>query len=1324
MGSRDPQKNWKAFFDTPEGFADLEENIDHVQFQLGSKYSEWKCANYTSHKTDPSGVTHFYFLQGVRTYIAPWSKKLSDLLTSKVSMWPVYLNIKNAVQGNKLAFSDIYVLDPSEADVKHACAMYQDFSKTDTHVKIHNDLYTDRTKSSSLLGRIKFEGKKRRLQVCHAPFKGIKLSPVAEIPFPFDLYGTDEFKKYSSSMVDDANFDNYKRFAAGQYVNFTCMVMEGRIYPMDLEPAIPLFGRVEHKGGTLVATESWGQTVEGVTRSDVSRGHANLRIGRKFIPVPYRQAFRDSLTPRERPNLIITNDSISCTEVWGTTPQILITDLMEALDTSSFFKAITTLLPQELRSVTDIRTYIEGEECTQQLLLTEIRKEYSEVERNVNIYKKFYMDIALGKEITFENFIEQRMNPLFKRETNHSLKGVLFLGGRRLHRSHVFTLENQNNFDHNIAHDPQTRCVAVLDGTESHSILGEIELSIIPIAREEEAKTLDLFVSSNTAKIRMMQTEVNKTLLARFRKITGDQTFSTYDQKESHNSPVYTYCTMGLMGLSEEHINILIKEAALHPGFFMIRNVEHSREQVTVCTVSITTPGAAPYIMAYLQHTVLLRSSNTLGAQIYPLGPTEYQIVIPFRLDRDQLLTFLQEINKCPNSEGRGQLNALVNVIFQKVRYVISTRAVYKTPITPLQVRQVFRPSNGEESLNLFIVGFPVCTCTLRLKELMQKGGVTLSDETRMSWLQGQGDPYYTLKIVPETKEMRGKLLSLPLSTPNWGEYGLSLIPEASCQTERLRLIADLAFKLSHIEPDRSPPPAPILSGAQLGNITINKLLNLLPVKDTGPPPKLPGPAPPPLRATQLDEGAVRTVVNAPSASTPDGGFQEVQGRRRQKGSNQGTASTKVLVNKQTKPSFSEVLSEEETEDSEGEKEDKKVEKELNITGSKEASAPQSTLTPGSLKKKYVRSRREQTRYLEALVISLASRYPTVAVSREDRKKVMRDYVETLSYNLEETIEHLKNILGTAEGKDKEREMFQAYITKVKESTQDSAQEGDNKRGDPGEAATKTMKQNPSSSVHQQVNVEISKVVENLVDTFTHIAATPKERKKAIYRFNKHLALDPVTILDLLKEIQQGNKLSLSLLDKFLEEELASKQPALQPVPPNSAPSTYPTSVGTATTTSTTTFATVDSVAGATQTETSSATEGHEKEEATSSERSALGGTEMKTNSEVRRKGKGDGREERDVRGGTSNGLEPMVTDDPPSGIEEVKGVAGGEEGLGVHAPSVGAFPPPPSLPSLLSSQTLSAVSIESETPCPKSDFAPQTLSIHASIHSPPLSDQ
>ena len=113
----DPQRDWKAFFDTPEGFADLDENIDYVQFQLGSRYRDWKYANYTSHKTDSAGVTLFYFLQGVHTYIAPWSKKLSDLLTNKVSMWPVYLNIKNAVQGNMLSYNDIYVLDPREADV-------------------------------------------------------------------------------------------------------------------------------------------------------------------------------------------------------------------------------------------------------------------------------------------------------------------------------------------------------------------------------------------------------------------------------------------------------------------------------------------------------------------------------------------------------------------------------------------------------------------------------------------------------------------------------------------------------------------------------------------------------------------------------------------------------------------------------------------------------------------------------------------------------------------------------------------------------------------------------------------------------------------------------------------------------------------------------------------------------------------------------------------------------------------------------------------------------------------------------------------------------
>jgi hypothetical protein len=92
-----------------------------------------------------------------------------------------------------------------------------------------------------------------------------------------------------------------------------------------------------------------------------------------------------------------------------------------------------------------------------------------------------------------------------------------------------------------------------------------------------------------------------------------------------------------------------------------------------------------------------------LGAQIYPLGSTEFQVVIPFRLDRDQLLTFLQEINKCPNSEGKGQLNALVNVIFQKARYVISTKALYRAS-PPLQARQVYRPTSGEESILIFLL--------------------------------------------------------------------------------------------------------------------------------------------------------------------------------------------------------------------------------------------------------------------------------------------------------------------------------------------------------------------------------------------------------------------------------------------------------------------------------------------------------------------------------------------------------------------------------------------------------------------------------------------
>ena len=68
-------------------------------------------------------------------------------------------------------------------------------------------------------------------------------------------------------------------------------------------------------------------------------------------------------------------------------------------------------------------------------MLTGIRGEYDDVtfEKSTNIFKKFYMDIALGKDITPENFIELRMNPLFKRETNNSLKEIIFMGKRRCH---------------------------------------------------------------------------------------------------------------------------------------------------------------------------------------------------------------------------------------------------------------------------------------------------------------------------------------------------------------------------------------------------------------------------------------------------------------------------------------------------------------------------------------------------------------------------------------------------------------------------------------------------------------------------------------------------------------------------------------------------------------------------------------------------------------------------------------------------------------------------------------------------------------------------
>jgi hypothetical protein len=273
------------------------------------------------------------------------------------------------------------------------------------------------------------------------------MSPVAELPFPYDMYETSDFKKYSSTLVDicNASFSNYKHLVAGQYVTFSIMVMDGKIYPIDLVPVIPLFGRTDkHKGGALVATESWGQTVEGVTHTDVSRGHAKLSCGRKFIPLPYRVAYKNALTAKETPNLIITNDSVSCTEVWGSTPQIQITDLMEVLCTKTLFRAITSLLPQELRAEKEIRTFIEGEEATQQLILTGIKSEYEDVtfENGANIFKKFYVDVALGRDITPENFVELRMNPLFKRETNNSLKEIVFLGKRRLHRSHVFSIEH------------------------------------------------------------------------------------------------------------------------------------------------------------------------------------------------------------------------------------------------------------------------------------------------------------------------------------------------------------------------------------------------------------------------------------------------------------------------------------------------------------------------------------------------------------------------------------------------------------------------------------------------------------------------------------------------------------------------------------------------------------------------------------------------------------------------------------------------------------------------------------------------------------------
>jgi len=756
----------------------------------------------------------------------------------------------------------------------------------------------------------------------------------------------------------------------------------------------------------------------------------------------------------------------------------------------------------------------------------------------------------------------------------------------------------------------------------------------------------------------------------------------------------------------------------------MLRNEEHSKEhlQETAFTVSITKPGAASYIMAYLQHAVLVRSNRKLGAQIYPLSPTEYQVVIPFQLDREQLLTFLQEINKCPNSEGRGQLNALVNVIFQKVKYVISTKAMYKVS-APVQVRQLFRPTSSVESLNLFVVGFPVCTCTLRIKELMLKGGVTLSAETRMSWLQGQGDPYYTLRVIPDTKEMRDKLLLLPTTTPNWAEYGLSLMPEASCQVERLRLIADLSYKLSHLEPDRSPPPEPILTGAQLGAITYSKLLNLLPVKDTGPPAKLPSPAPPPRRAGQVVNGTTKAAINAADTITLDDGFEVVQGRRRQKGGTQDTIPATTLVRTTTKPKFSEVVSDEEEVDPEEGEEDRKVEKDLCLTDPKgQTGAPRSILTPESPKTKGTRSRGQQVRYLESLVVTLAVKFNDIAVNREDRKKILRDYVATLSLNMEETIEHLKGILLTAEGKEKEREMFNAYVKQVKEGTQDSKKEGESKGGETGKSITKKMNFN-----NQQLNVEIAKVIEHLVDAHTNIAATPKERKRAIYRFTKQLALEPVAILDLLKEIQQGRGQAQGLLDKFLKEESDSKQPALQPVPTGSATAACPASaVTTTSTTSTTTIVTDSAIAGASLDLGCTVTEDQEKDEATSKKQPASRDMGIEENSEAGREEKGDGQGGGEDRVSACDGLVPMATDDPPSGSEEAK-VSGGEAvGLGKLNPSDG-IPPlffPQCLPSSPSSQTFSTVSGESETPCPISDNATQTPIHHASVQTPPLSGQ
>ena len=1301
-GSGGPQKDWKTFFDTPEGFADLDENLDCVQFQLGDRFRNWKYASYTSSKTDPAGNTHFYFLQGVHTYIAPWSKKLSELLTHKVSMWPVYLHTQKATQGNKLSASDIYVLTTEEADIKIACDMYLNFRKTDTHIKIHNEIYTNTDSTSCMLGRIKFEGKSRRLQVFHTPFKGSKMSSVAELPFPFDMYETVDFKKYSSTLVDNASFCNYKHLGAGQYVTFSIMVMEGKIYPIDLEPVIPLFGRMDkHKGGALVATESWGQTVEGVSHADVSRGHAKLSCGRKFIPIPYRRAFKNSLTPKETPNLIITNDSVSCTEVWGTTPQIQITDLMEALGSNTLFNAITSLLPQELKAETDLRTYIEGEEVTQQLMLTGIRGEYDDVtfEKSTNIFKKFYMDIALGKDITPENFIELRMNPLFKRETNNSLKEIIFMGKRRLHRSHVFSLENQQNVIHTIAHDHQTRCIAVLDGTDAHSIMGEIKLTTVSLSREEEEKTLDLFASSNTAKIRMTQTVANKNLLARFRTLTRDQTFSTYDQKESNNSPMYTYCTIGLMGLTEVQINTLVRDAATHPGFFMMRNAEHSKGQDTVCTVSITTPGAAPYIMAYLQQSVLVRSTRVLGAQIYPLSPTEYQVVIPFRLDKDQLLTFLQEINKCPGSEGKGNLNALVNVVYQKVKYVISTRDFYRAS-TPVRTRQVYQPSNAVESLNLFIVGFPVCTCTVRLKELMQKGGVTLSENTRMSWLQGQGDPYYTLKIVPDTKEMQVKLHSLPLSTSNWAEYGLSVIPESSCQTERLRLIADLSYKLSHIEPDQSPPPVSILSEAQLKTISLTKLLNLLPPIVLNPQPKVPSPITPPPSVKQGVPSS-RVHVHTKENKVSDDGFLEVKNRRNR--SSSSTSSLPRIDEERAKPKFSEVHSDEEEKlDSEEEREDMKLEKELKITSLPEGRSSQTPLL--TLEKppaKPVKTKQQIELHINAIIGLLAAKQlKGIADTAKKRRKIIHDYVDSLSCSLTETVTLLQ---GIEQGGDREKGLFSAYLDGIKIDLQDAEAKGKKKEGDLGVSATGSKKQNLNPTANSKTNEDISKVVGELVETHTSIAVTPKKRKQALYRFCKHLALTPEACLDLLRDIQSGNVNARGLLDIFLNEESPREEPA-----PTSAPALPPLSTGTTTAASVTAEATAitSTVRGST------GANRHEEVKNALCGQLGQGDTGLEDVDMAEVDGCGDD-------GGAREG----------GGCESLGGVdtvAVGVPGSGNHTPCAQEGVPP-SLPSTSSTPTThssSADSLESQTTCPKSEIASMTPSTHASSHTSPVSSQ